>query len=151
MFGTTTETIGSARERHSSGLTTVAISCKPEPVGSSAKAYRVPPRTAGPLGYMDHGDPNITSFFGDSPGPLGLHDCGQVVIGPVSATATARRYLCHVSGNEVLAPAATAVPTALTYEDSKAVFKRWEAPVTVDSVGSHARFSIRQETLARGP
>lgn len=108
----------------------MAYSCQPGPIRSLTELCRVPARTAGPLGFMDHGDPNITSAFGDTPGPLGFHDWGQLVIDQIGATATARRHLCHASGNEVLALAATAVPTALTWEDIKADFKRWEALVT---------------------
>ena len=38
---------------------------------------RVPARTPGPMGYLDQGDPNVTSLLGVTPGPLGSWDHGD--------------------------------------------------------------------------
>ena len=38
---------------------------------------RIPARTPGPMGYLDQGDPNVTSWLGDTPGTLGLLDHGD--------------------------------------------------------------------------
>jgi hypothetical protein len=55
----------------------MANSRKPGPSNFPFGPVRVSARTCGPLGYNDHGDPNITALLGDTPGPLGYNDYGD--------------------------------------------------------------------------
>jgi putative chitinase len=44
----------------------------------------VAPRTPGPMGHNDHGDPMVCSMLGDSPGPLGFGDWADPTLLPSS-------------------------------------------------------------------
>jgi len=52
----------------------MANSCKPGPLNPPPGPWRIPARTPGPLGWMDQGDPMLTTLLGDTPGSLGVRD-----------------------------------------------------------------------------
>lgn len=60
----------------------------PGPLNAPMGRVQAPARTPGPLGYGDHGDPNVTTLLGDTPSPVGLLDHGDPTL-PRTALATA--------------------------------------------------------------
>jgi hypothetical protein len=50
----------------------MALFRQPGPTTPPADSCSVPPRTPGPLGINDQGDPNVTTLLGDTPGPVGM-------------------------------------------------------------------------------
>lgn len=59
-----------------------AIAISPPSAGAPG-----PARTQGVLGYNDHGDPNVTTRLGDTPGPLGRLDAGDHTLAKGAAGA----------------------------------------------------------------
>ena len=88
----------------------MAYSCLPGPLGDS---YRwVWPRTPGPLGFNDQGDPNQCTRLGDTPGSLGQLDWGD--------PGLPRLSLGRGFAGGLLCRAADGVPLSLATADSAA-------------------------------
>ena len=98
----------------------MAGSCRPGPVTPPINSCRVPPRTPGPLGINDQGDPNITSLIGDTPSPLGLLDWADPTL-PQFSSANSAGLVCRASDGAALSTgfdfqaSAPATNTAIQY------------------------------------
>jgi GH24 family phage-related lysozyme (muramidase) len=75
-----------------------------------------PARTQGPLGYNDHGDPNVTTLLGDTPSTLGRHDAGDSTLPKPGANGIA-------AAPGTVAAAASGVPLAIGSDKSVAATK----------------------------
>jgi Bacterial toxin homologue of phage lysozyme, C-term len=69
----------------------MANSSIPTAPNSPLDSVAVPARTPGSLGLNDHGDPNITTQFGDTPGSLGVGDHADPNLPAASPTAGAAK------------------------------------------------------------
>jgi len=103
-------------------------SCKVGSLNPPFGSCSIPARTAGPLGFQDHGDTDITTLLGDTPGALGFNDWGEPAGGRFGFFG--RGFVCHAADGAAVAPSTTAVSTLMTWEDIQADFKEWEALIT---------------------
>lgn len=107
----------------------MATSRRPGATQHPTTECRIPGRTPGPLGYLDQGDPNVTTFAGDTPGALGVNDWADPTIGTgISWLSISSMY--RNSEGYVLAQTLTPTETLLAWEDIKQDFERWEKLVT---------------------
>ena len=83
------------------------------PAGAAAPG---PARTQGPLGYNDHGDPNVTTRLGDTPGPVGRLDAGDSTLAKPGAKGVA-------GAPGTVAASAKGVPLAVGSDKSVAATK----------------------------
>jgi hypothetical protein len=67
----------------------------PGPTTPSLGPYSIPPRTPGPLGINDQGDPNVTTLLGDTPGPTGWLDGGDPALPLFSIFERATYPVCR--------------------------------------------------------
>lgn len=82
----------------------MASSKKPGPETGSLFVQPLPARTPGFLGYLDQSDPNVAACFGNTPGPLGINDYGQLTIFQSSAVGS---ILQPASSGMILVPHST--------------------------------------------
>ena len=101
----------------------MANSTVPGPAGITPRPLAAP-RTPGPLGRNDAGDPNVTALQGDTPGPVGANDHGDPTLPAASAKTTQ-------------APARTADGTAVSAgSDGKTAAIVCPAPLATRAGGS---------------
>jgi len=72
----------------------MAGSSKQQPLSSKLSLWP-PPRTPGPLGRNDQGDPDLTTLLGDTPGPLGLLDLAD----PTLLFSSSASTIAFLGGN----------------------------------------------------
>jgi GH24 family phage-related lysozyme (muramidase) len=111
---------------------------------------RVPARTPGVLGVLDQGDPNHTSWMGDSPGVLGVNDHADRSLSGLSARAFVtgdslsfadwlnpdRLVVAHelthvVQGGGVLTIGSSTTPPQAVERDPT-LWKKWTPPAGYD-------------------
>jgi GH24 family phage-related lysozyme (muramidase) len=118
----------------------MAESRKPGPTNPPMGSCLVPARTCGPLGYLDQGDPTVTTLLGDTPGPLGHNDWATPAIAdynqlPIRLAGGICRAddgtpLSLGSSQSAIQGVKQATNTTLNWDEVQADFARWEGKIT---------------------
>lgn len=108
----------------------MAGSCQPRPLTPPVYACRVPPRTPGPLGVNDQGDPNVTTLVGDTPSSVGLLDGADPTLPQFSSAESYAGLVCRATDGIPLAvgfnfqastPAANPTPQYISLSDAQEI------------------------------